>query len=705
MCHQRLCRSAYQFHVVAFLSLGATAHSCYGADQELPPVEVNASSQKATIGPNVESSTASRLNLSIQDTPASIEALDSKTIRERGDYDFKDAVTRTTGLTDISTNGDGGVAYQARGFAGNLSVGVTEDGRRPLIGAGTVTLPTSNWGYERIDVLRGVGSIVSGTGTTGATINAIRKEPSKTYSVEALAALGDYGVYRTGIGGTGALGAIGSFRIDGYVEGSNGFVDRGASKNSKIMSSFRFDLADSVRLDIQADHSDQKPSRYWGTPLINGTIDSSLRTRNYNVQDSDVHYVDDRVLGRLTWKATPNLTISDEVIHFRATRHWKDSEEYNYNPATGLVDRAAEGYLEIFHKQEQTGNRIELTHNVERNRLAAGWEAGVATFRHTNNFTLGDSTFGSSVPTAGFDPGSFISTIATVPAYQTRVVNQAFYVEDAFNLSSQLLLVAGLRNENYRFSRQSLVGAGDFGSSLNGTSMRLGVTYFVLPTLSIYAQASNGSDPLGSLLSLNLTNSTYKLTTAKQYESGIKQSLAGGKAWWSAALYRISKDNIITQDPNNPALAVQGGRQSSQGLELSSRVMLGPHWSADGNFALINARFEDLTQNAVSLVGRRPANVPSKVANTWLTYRDGPWQAGTGVRFIGRRYTDDANTQNLNGYTVFDASVAYRVTKNLQIRANLRNLTDRIYATVSYDPNQVSLGAPRHAELVAEISY
>lgn len=119
----------------------------------------------------------------------------------------------------------------------------------------------------------------------------------------------------------------------------------------------------------------------------------------------------------------------------------------------------------------------------------------------------------------------------------------------------------------------------------------------------------------------------------------------------------------------------------------------------------MNAQFDELTQNSVSLAGRRPANVPSKTANAWLTYREGPWQAGAGARFVGRHYTDDANTQTLNGYTVFDASFAWRASKNLVVRANLRNLTDKIYATVFYDANQVSLGAPRHVEFVAEIAY
>jgi iron complex outermembrane receptor protein len=41
-------------------------------------------------------------------------------------------------------------------------------------------------------------------------------------------------------------------------------------------------------------------------------------------------------------------------LHVMATnRHWRDAEEYVFNPATKLIDR--DGYLEIFHRERQIG--------------------------------------------------------------------------------------------------------------------------------------------------------------------------------------------------------------------------------------------------------------------------------------------------------------------------------------------------------------
>jgi iron complex outermembrane recepter protein len=689
------------------LALAFSTPATFAADTVLPEVPVTANQAAAAL--DIVSDVGSRLGLSVLDTPASVESVSADTATARGDYDVRDAVTRTTGLTDFSTPGDGGISYSARGFAGNNSVGVTEEGSRVMVGAGTVTGPVTMWGYERMEVLRGIGSIVNGTATVGATVNAVRKAPDAQSSAEALLGMGDYGIYRAGVGGTGGIGSVGAFRIDAYAEGSNGFVDRGDSGSSKIMSSFRFDLASNVRLDFQADHSVQTPTRYWGTPVINGVIDKSIRDRNYNVEDAKIQYVDNRVFGRLSWEISPGLTVRDEVTYLEAKRHWRDAEYYVYDPATRLVDRSSDGYTEILHNQKQTGNRLEVAYDTKDNRFVAGWEAMTIDFLHTNNFTGSGNTFSSSVPLNIPVPGVFTSTDPTVPAYDTRTRAQAFYVDNAYNLTDMLILTTGLRNDGYRYSRTNLTSNSGFDTNLNSNSVRLGLSYKVQPDTALYAQASTGSDPIGSLLSLNLAQSKFKLTDAKQAEVGVKQGFAEGRGMWTAALYQIKKDNIITRDPNNLSQSVQGGSQSSRGIELSSSLSLTRNWRVDANLALLNARFDALTQSvggsAVSLAGKRPMNVPEQVANLWLAYSTGAWEAGTGARYVGKRFADDANTQTLDAYTVFDATAAWRLSSTTKLRLNLRNLTDRVYATAAYSPTQVYLGAPRYAEVVAEFKF
>ena len=106
----------------------------------LPPIEVR-DSKISPLNLDQLTITGSRLAVPIRELPASVEAVDEMTMRERGDYEIKDAIMRATGLTAIGSGGNGGMAFSVRGFTGTNSVGIAEDGVRLSTGAGTQNYP------------------------------------------------------------------------------------------------------------------------------------------------------------------------------------------------------------------------------------------------------------------------------------------------------------------------------------------------------------------------------------------------------------------------------------------------------------------------------------------------------------------------------------------------------------------------------------
>jgi iron complex outermembrane receptor protein len=683
--------------IAAAAAMLCTSPAFAASDITLPSVTVNGTAGESGLGLARQDATGSRLGLSIGETPASVESLDTDTLRARGDLQVKDAITRTTGLTDTSSPGNG-ISYSARGFNGNGSVAMLENGQRLLVGSGTATYPSDPWGYETIEVLRGPGSIMYGSGTTGATVNAVRKAPQRTATFEALAGAGGGRALRGAVGGTGALGERGAFRIDAAADRSDGFIDRGEARHGKVLTSAAFELAPTLDLGVQLDHAEQKPQRYFGTPLVNGRIAGELRDQNYNVGDARIKYVDDKAVARLDWRAMPGLDISNELAYMKARRNWRNVEYYVYDPAANMVDRS--DYIAIQHDQEHTGNRLEARWNRGAHRAAAGWEVASINFTHTNNSPYGGS---SRVAATGFDPGVFNSPDPFRPNFTTDTVTNALYAEDAYAVSEQWLLLAGLRHDRYRVARTSLLGTAGFTTTLESNALRLGATWRPLPGTSLYGQASTGSDPIGSLLSMNLANSRYKLTRSRQVEAGVKQSLAEGRAEWTAALYRISKDDIITRDPANPAQSIQGGSQVSRGAEFTASAALAPGWRLDANAAYTDASFGQLLEAGnVSRAGNRPADVPKLSANAWLAYRANALRAAAGVRHVGKRFIDNANLQALPAYTTFDASLGWNASRKVLVQLNLRNLANKLYALTSYSDSQYLLGDRRHAELTVQ---
>ncbi len=663
---------------------------------------VNVRDTRSAAGLHLDEPTqgGSRTGVTAKELPASLEILDGETIRERGDTQIQDAITRTLGLTDMSKASSGGLSLSSRGFAG--SVGVAEEGVRII--SGSNSYPASSWGYERIEVLRGPASIVYGTGTIGATINAIRKEPSRKRSYEFMAGLGTEGHKQLGVGAAGPIGEIASYRVDAYGFHHDGHRELGNSRGGKLMSRLRLQPNSDLRFDLTADYSLTHPERYWGTPTApGGRIIKSMLGYNYNVADSKIRYEDARLRAKADWQANDWLKLSNELHYFKMDRVWKNAERYALNPTTNTVARST--YLYIGHEHKQTGNRLEATLTGGGHRAVAGWEITRIDFTHINN-----SPYRGSSVVSAHSPvhGSWHSPDPILPKYKAIWRFNSLYAEDAWQFHDRWLLMVGLRRDFSKISRDEFVSGGDFSRKLNGTAWRLGLTHHLTRDTSVYGQISSGHDPISSIIGLNLNNARFKLTTGRQAEVGIKQTLGGGLGEWTAALYRIEKDDIITRDPNNPQISVQGGSMHSQGVELSASLSPTKNWRFDGNYTYLVAEYDELNESiggrSVSRAGNTPSNVPQQVANLWGHYRFGQWQSSLGLRHVGKRYSDNANTITLKGYTAVDASIAWHYNKNTIFRLLGRNLTDRVYTTSSYG-NQFILSEPRRFDLIAEMKF
>lgn len=682
--------------LMAIFSSGALAE-----ETTLEEVQVKAQSDKPGLNLKKQNTTGSRLGLTAKETPASIEILDTQTIRQRGDITLREAVTRTTGITDISAPGNG-QAFSSRGFTGNNSVAQAEDGIRLMTGSGTLTYPSDLWGYERIEVLRGPASIIFGDGSAGGIINSVRKQAKRETSIEALVGAGTYGAYRAALGGTGAIGEIGTFRIDASVLGGDGYISRGDYDSKKIMTSFLFTPTENLKVGFTLDHADESPTANFGTPLINGRLSHSMRNKNYNIEDKAMDFKDTRARAKIEWDISPTLKLRNETYWFKSDRKWKNAENYSFNSATNLVQRSS--FLNIEHDQKQYGNRIELASTADlfghQNRFAAGWEISHTDFVHSSvNGTP------SNVSVSGYK-GLFNAPSSPLTNYDADLNQQAYFIENAWNATDNLKLVAGLRKDFINSKREGYRNNPDTDRDLSALTWRLGTVFDVTENTTVYAQTSKGTDPVTNLLGLNLDNSAFSLTKSRQSEVGVKQALPYAKGEWTLAAYHIAKDNILTQNPNNPSFSIQGGKQSSRGIEFSTVLFPIEHWRLDFNATLLKARYDELEQSGISRAGNTPMNVPEKVANTWVYYQVSNWEAGIGARYVGKRYGNDANTSSIGSYTVYDASAAWHVNDRMTLRANIRNLTDKFYAALSRNNNlQQIVGAPRQLELTAEFRY
>ncbi len=683
---------------------------------------------RSDLGMKVATETGSRLGLTPLELPASIATVDGDTIRARGDLTVAEAVSRAPGVTTIGNPGNGNTALSVRGFTGQSSVLQLVDGVRLFPTAGTITFPTDPWNVERIEVLSGPSSVLYGQGALGGAINVVTKKPSDRRELDLEASYGSQNTMHFAAGAGGPLGQVLSYRADASYRRSDGWVDRGRSESLSLGGALRFAPSDRFSLTLRGDYGDNKPMQYFGTPLIDGRLDPRTKRRNYNVRDAQMHYRDDRLTLTAQWAISDAVSFTNTAYRLSSKRRWYNLENYCWIGATGecpsgngsgtpgLIRRLDN--LGIVHDNEQLGDQANLTIRSQlgsglANDLVLGFDVNAIKLTYSNNFAFADQS--DEVDPFRFDPGTFDGKANRIPRYLTRTSEWSVFAEDRLKIGQQISLIGGFRYEEDRVKRRNFIY--DAGGNITGQvnafpngarqrkfenfTWRVGAVYQPTPNLSFYGQYSTGVDPLGTLTTFTTNATQFSFTNAKgdQVEAGIKASFLDGKGSATLAAYRIVKKGLVAQrTPTSPIEQI--GQQSSKGIEAALAFSLPGGFALDANGTILKARFDDYITGGKDFAGNTPSDVPETAANLWLTWQGlGGLRAQAGLRYVGRRFSDNGNRFRVPSYAVVDAGLSYAFTPDLAVDLRVYNLLDKDYAATTYSDQQWLLGRPRSVDV------
>lgn len=672
-------------------------------DKKLEVVEVKGQTiNRSGLSLEERHQASGRLGLSLLETPASVEIIDKEAIDIKGDFSGLSAVTRATGFASSASPGNGGTATSVRGFSGHSSVVYTYDGTRLYIGAGTVSFPADTWTVERVEVLRGPGSVINGVGAIGATVNYVPKKPNlEAISSEVDLTLGSNNLQRIAFGSGGGLTETMGYRFDVVNHNSDGYVDRADEERTAVAGSLLFQPSDDFSAILSIDYADTDAAPYWGTPLVDGKVPGEIRRNNYNVRDGLVEYKDTWPRLHIEWQISDNVRLRNDTYYMEVERRWRNVESYDYNAVTGQVDRSF--YLEILHEQEQLGNRSDLLFNFDiggmNNNLSVGAEFNQMDFSHINNSPYEGET---SVDLENPDPGYWAEGVQnpTTRDYDTETFQYALFIDDVLQINDQWSVVAGVRYDEIDYERIDLArsngqSAGEIDTDLDGTSWRLGAVYMFAENSSLYAQYSTAVDGIQSILSA--TNASLDLAEGEQIEVGIKQELMDGRLQYTLAIYDITKSDLLSEEFG---VTRQVGEQSSRGIEMEVFWLPLDNLSVDFNVAFTEPEYEEFINGGVDYSGNTPRGVPEETANLWLTWEvNDSWSVAGGARYVGERYLNDANSAELPDYTVWDSTIMWSVNEDLSLTLRGKNLTDTDDYVLAPYGGQWILGDGRTGEL------
>jgi iron complex outermembrane receptor protein len=142
----------------------------------LAPVSSANNAPQTPLNSNAIATSASRLGLTVRETPATVEVIDQKTIRDQGYRTASEAAQGAVGVTSGDNPAEPS-AFSMRGFT-NSQINTLYNGIK--IGPQNMTsriMDTAN--LEAIEFLKGPASLMSGEGASGGAVNYVTKQPPR----------------------------------------------------------------------------------------------------------------------------------------------------------------------------------------------------------------------------------------------------------------------------------------------------------------------------------------------------------------------------------------------------------------------------------------------------------------------------------------------------------------------------------------------
>ncbi|MGZ5150079.1 MAG: TonB-dependent siderophore receptor, partial [Burkholderiales bacterium] len=244
----------------------ATRTSPLIAQSTLPEVIVKGA-RDTPLNTEAPVDSASRLGLTVRESPASVDVVDEETMKARGYRSVSDAAQGAVGVTAGDFPAEP-AAFSMRGFSSS-QINTLYNGIK--VGPQNMTSRVMDAGnLERIEFLKGPASLMSGEGAAGGAINFVTKRPhTGPIENEVYGSYGSFNTIRAGFGSGGSTPVQGlDYRFDLTRTSSNGFIDDTPSTNWHLSSALDYRVSGSFKLFGAFEAKRDRASAYWGTPLV-----------------------------------------------------------------------------------------------------------------------------------------------------------------------------------------------------------------------------------------------------------------------------------------------------------------------------------------------------------------------------------------------------------------------------------------------------
>ncbi|NLD70632.1 MAG: TonB-dependent siderophore receptor [Limnobacter sp.] len=675
----------------------------------------------------------------IAETPQNISVLTRPMIEDSGRTDLREILAAQPGITlGTGENGNAfGDRYIIRGQEARSDVFV--DGLRDP----GMTIRES-FATEQIEISKGPNSSFAGRGTSGGAINSITKQATPEFDFYRLSTgFGTDRHTRLTFDGNKRLSDRAAVRVNALYAYEE-VPDRGPADRERkgIAVSGLFLPTDRMQvvLDYYGLRARDNPDL---GGFLRGTLPDRRPASNVPVYAQKPDFLDsdvDTVTGRIRYR------ISDTMRIDNVTRFGRSDNEYvatgarsamtGPNNPGGVFETATlsthQGWQEVDYFANQTNLLVDTTIAGKKNELIFGLEY---TDHKVKNGLFNVSNSGQNCITGNgtalnawcaTDPsGAPVNGLNTLMNRQIErgrwdvdwnVKTVSAYVMDTVTLSDRWTAFGGLRYDRFDFDTTTQNAALDqsrYKYSDNLFNGHLGLTYQFRPDANVYVSYATASDINGGESDVGtscgyggicvdpdsgVTIASSKPERTRSIELGTKWNLMDGKLLATAALFQITKSDVMEQAPNSTGYestgALNTGENRVRGIELGLVGQLTNRLTGQVGFTVMDA--EVLESNVPENIGKTLSNFADRSAFAQLRYQaTSKFAFGVAGKYQSEKFAgqpDSAAATNAEGkysqpipsYTVFDLFATYKFTNQLDARLNIGNVTDRDYYLAGY---------------------
>ncbi|MGC3981997.1 MAG: TonB-dependent siderophore receptor [Steroidobacteraceae bacterium] len=663
----------------------------------------------------VGNAASSKSDIPLIESPQAISVVTEQTIKEQGITNLADALRNVAGVSRSSTYGYYD-SYTIRGYDAAYS-SLFVDGLQFNSLSGT---NHELAGLEQVEVIKGAASILYGATPLGGIVNLVSKRPRAENFLETSVATGSYNLIESSVDANAMFNDNGSVlgRMNIVYRDADDFVDYSGENRLYVAPALTWQLADTTSLTLLGRYQRDRDNP-WSPLIAYGTVLPSAYGQlplSFSVGRDGAYIAiqnqDRQQIGYAFQHAFNDSVKFEQNLHYSKSKaywnNWAFSDDVINSSFVNGVQQSHIWGLDVYGPFTENDTDFAVDSRVQMQ-----WATGGVTQKVMAGVDFKRNGFDYHE-----DGGNYDTTVNTLdilnPNYNAPLIHDpaAAYAADG-------------KSRQTGYYLQDHIGFGEsFFLTLNGRwddvlrdeikdtafSPNVGINYFIVPDISLYASWSKSFTPQYSWM-VDINGNTLPPEKGRNIEAGVKFGDAAQPFNGMISLFELTRQNVANEDPANPFFYVVTGEQRSRGIEVEGAWMPAAAWKLSLAYSYLDAV---ITRDYVFPTGVQLSNVPRH--NLYVTgkyeVQDGPLArltANLAVLYNSRKnsslytydYDGDGNDEPaipLPGYTLVDAGLAYPIA-GWKTQLNVSNIFNKRYYPDAGYFTRVTPGEPRNWQL------